>query len=213
MIIARIRAPSSKVIEDELLLRLQICILGAEPLSPKSDARAKGLHYTVKERRYGYECLLCGLLGDIGYIRSSPCKLKDDFVPADEHAKALEIQRKHQEDNDRKMAKELQELWEEETRLEQMLILQQLQHEEMVLEGLLNEQRALNLAERLAEKVASSKAADPNPQVAATNKPVDQPPLEPTPDPTATSVEPPALPIPSEPSTFADGGGAAANSR
>ena len=139
-------------------------ILGDEPLSPQSDARAKGLHYTVKEKRYGYECLICGLLGDIRWIRSSPCHPKDAPVvnpvvpessPHDDlQAKAL------QESQDCEMARELYKLQVEEQELQQVLMLQQLQHEEQMLQALLNEQRALKLAEVAASKALNNSAPE-----------------------------------------------------
>ena len=118
-------------------------ILGDEPLSPQSDARAKGLHYTVKERRYGYECLICGLLGDIRWIRSSPCKPKDE--PVDNHSANPEAS------PDKAAIEALRELELEEQQLEQMVILQQ-DCEEQLLQGLLNEKRALEIAEIAAAK-------------------------------------------------------------
>ena len=122
-------------VELPKMLVLTCMILGDEPLSPQSDARAKGLHYTVKERRYGYECLICGLLGDIRWIRSSPCKPKD--APVDDGIPETGPQEEHHHDmkarqelQDEAMARELHQLQVEEQELQQMLTLQQLEHEE-----------------------------------------------------------------------------------
>ena len=141
------------------MLVITCMILGDEPLSPQSDARAKGLHYTVKERRYGYECLICGLLGDIRWIRASPCKPKDAPVipetgPPEEH----HDMKARQELQDEAMARELHQLQVEEQELQQMLMLQQLEHEEMVLQCLLNEKRALELAEANAARALAKSA-------------------------------------------------------
>ncbi|CAE7819868.1 unnamed protein product, partial [Symbiodinium sp. CCMP2456] len=132
----------------------RVRILLCEPLSPQSDARAKGLHYTVKERRYGYECLICGLLGDIRWIRESPCKPKEDYdaKPKASPDKAAVQAKQWQEQQDLLMATELQRLETEEKELEQLLVLQQLQNEEQLLEGLLQQKRALEIAEDAAAK-------------------------------------------------------------
>ncbi|CAE7362077.1 unnamed protein product, partial [Symbiodinium necroappetens] len=142
--------------------------IGDEPLSPQSDARAKGLHYTVKERRYGYECLICGLLGDIRWIRSSPCKPKDAPDPEASLDKTAMEAKARQEQYDLEMARELYRLQVEEKELEQMLVLQQLENEEQLLQGLLNEKRALEIAE-----LAAAKALKPKPASKPTDVPKD----------------------------------------
>ena len=149
-------------------LILWLCVLArshslGEPLSPQSDARAKGLHYTVKERRYGYECLNCGLLGDISYIKASPCK---PFLTTSPNPQEEAWQ--HQMAMDEKMAQELQQLQQEEAELEQLILLQQLEEEELKLQELLNEQRALAIVEKLEKQRQA-----PNP---SDSKPSDAPP-------------------------------------
>ena len=130
-------------------------ILG-EPLSPMSDARDKGLHYTVKEKRYGYECLICGLLGDIRWIRASPCKPKE--TPSESEPLSDATLKLQQEAQDEQMARELHELQVQEQELQQMLVLQQLENEELLLQGLLNEQRTLDLAEKTAAAALAAQA-------------------------------------------------------
>ena len=138
-------------------------------MSPESDARKRGQHYMVKELRYGFECLICGLLGDISWIRSSPCKPKEVVSPTTtEEVRDLEAveeeKRKAQEEFDRKMAKELHTLQLEEAELQQRLLLQQLEHEEDMLALLLAQQmerevqkKEVELAEKIAREAAGTK--------------------------------------------------------
>ena len=58
--------------------------------------------------------------------------------------------------DDARMAWELYELQKEEHELQQMLYLQELENQELILQGLLNEKRALELAEVAAAKLAEA---------------------------------------------------------
>ena len=153
------------------------------PLSPMSDCRSKGLHYTVKHiresRTAGVECLICGLCGDLDKLKRLPCLAE----PADEEpepavlthaeqaaqdaaavASAESELRRLQEVEDRKAALDLMELQKQEAELEQMVLLHQLETEEIVLQGLLNEQKALALAEAaVAKKLEFSSGSSPEP--------------------------------------------------
>ena len=136
-----------------------------------SDSRAKGLHYTVKDRRSGYACLICGLAGDIRMIRSEEClpgKVNPEKMDMSPTTK--EIQKQTQIEYDEKvaleMARELEQLQAQAMELEQMRILQDLEMEEAQLEGLLQQQRALKL-----QKAAAS--AGLLPAVAAPEKPLE----------------------------------------
>ena len=108
---------------------------------------------------------------------------------------------------DRRMAEELHALQVEEAQLSQHLLLQQLEAEEMILQGLLNEQRALQLAEKYAAKAAKQEASvKPAPAKKAledvpkecTNptslqQPSEQPP-QPSPEASPAAATMPALP-------------------
>ena len=135
-----------------------------------SSCKSKGVHYTVKDARNGFACLLCGLAGDLDMMKSNRCEAceapatKLDFQEAKGEVRGST--RAAQEAMDRKMAWELQhlnnlreleiqeaelrELHKQETEIEQLLTLQELEHEEMLLQALLNEQRALALAEQVS---------------------------------------------------------------
>ena len=128
-----------------------------EPLSPMSLCKSEGRHYTVKfvqgRKCRGVECLLCGLIGDLEFVKSKPCTpspasptptVRDEDVCHD-ISRDEDIARAHQLENDRRMAEELQELAATQAELERLTLLQQLDAEELLLEGLLNEERALNL--------------------------------------------------------------------
>ena len=169
-----------------------VCQLGfaaaGEPLSPISDCRSKGLHYTVKYIRdkhtSGVECLLCGLIGNLDNIKKVPCLPSSspgsvDQVPepavvttggerAVENAEALadaELQfRKLQEMEDRKAALELAELHRQEAELGAMVLLHKLEAEEAELEGLLLQQRQLALAEKTVAKKLLFSDATPEPR-------------------------------------------------
>ena len=148
-------------------------ISGREPLSPQSDAKAKGQHYTVKEFTHGYECLICGLLGDISFIKGSPCKpVPDDLVS---------MTRKFQEESDAKMAQELHALQVEEEYLEQLLVLQQLEQEETLLVALQAKQSALKVD-------AISKALQSGKELNFDHVASDEPANLPDPEPAAVSV-------------------------
>ncbi|CAE7787851.1 unnamed protein product [Symbiodinium necroappetens] len=149
-----------------------------------SDCRAKGLHYTVKHiresRTAGVECLICGLCGDLDKLKRLPCLAE----PADKEpepavlthaeqaaqdaaavASAESELRRLQEVEDRKAALDLMELQKQEAELEQMVLLHQLETEEIVLQGLLNEQKALALAEAaVAKKLEFSSESSPEPK-------------------------------------------------
>ena len=156
-----------------------------EPLSPMSDCRSKGLHYTVKyireKRAAGVECLLCGLIGPLENLKKVACLpcfpesgdnatghvelTQTEQVAQDAEALAsAELQfRKMQEIEDRKCAMELAELQRQEAELEKMVLLQRLEAEEAELQGLLNEQRALAIAEKMIAKKLSFSDVTPEP--------------------------------------------------
>ena len=150
-----------------------------EPLSPMSDCRQKGRHYTVKfiynGRPNGVECMLCGLVGDLEYVRQKPCTPEKTSDKAREeewnkldmdHQLALaaakdELERANSE-LDRQRAIELEQLHKEEANLQQLLLLEQLEVEELALASLLNKQRALRLADKMAREDCG-RDADPKP--------------------------------------------------
>ena len=156
-----------------------------EPLSPMSSCKSKGLHYTVKDERSGFACLLCGLAGDLDMIKSKRCQTceapatKLDFQETNE---APVSTREAQEALDREMAWQLQHLknletleaqeaelkilHKQESEIEQLLTLQQLESEEMVLQALLNEQRALALAEKASRVLEARSPEHHNPAAA-----------------------------------------------
>ncbi|CAE7529160.1 PRX [Symbiodinium sp. CCMP2456] len=150
---------------------LALAILG-EPLSPMSDSRAKGLHYTVKDRRSGYACLICGLAGDIRMIRSEEClpgKVSPERMDMDPTTKSIHRQTQIEFDEKvaREMAKELEQLQAQAVELEQMKILHDLEMEELQLEGLFQQQRALKLHEAATSAAAHKVAPPKSPEVAA----------------------------------------------
>ena len=171
-------------------------------LSPESDARAKGLHYTVKERRHGYECLICGKLGDIAKIRASPCVPPTTPTPSPNAVceKSWEAQQM-QIEHDQRLAQELHDLQVEEESLTQLLLLQQLENEEKVLQELLKQQESLAVAEAYAAaalksgdgKSVSNKAVNPEPHLA---KPTPEEPKTAT---RPTAPEPATIPMAPEP--------------
>ena len=184
-----------------------------EPLSPMSQCKSEGKHYTVKflheSRARGVECLICGLIGDLEYVKSKACTpsptattrepsptatLKDE----DETAFDTDIARAHQEEADRRMAEELAELHATQAELEQLTLLQQLDAEELLLQGLLNEQRALELEKvKAARYKAVCDGLEPNSE---TPKP-----LKPTPEiPKPSSPESSSPSDPSPRVLFAD---------
>ncbi|CAE7754377.1 unnamed protein product [Symbiodinium sp. CCMP2592] len=156
-----------------------------------SDCRSKGLHYTVKnirdKRTAGVECLICGLCGDLDKLKRLPCLaepadkepepavLTCDEKAAQDAAAVASAEsefRRLQETEDRKVALELMELQRQEAELEQMVLLHQLQTEEAVLQGLLNEQRALALAEAaVAKKLEFSHESSPEQKPTEPNHP------------------------------------------
>ena len=150
---------------------LALAILG-EPLSPMSDSRAKGLHYTVKDRRSGYACLICGLAGDIRMIRSESClpgKASPERMDMDPTTKSIHQQAQIEFDEKvaLEMARELEQLQAQAFELEQMKILHDLEMEEVQLEGLLQQQRALKLKEAAASAGLIEVAASKNTEAAA----------------------------------------------
>ena len=181
-----------------------------EPLSPMSQCKSEGKHYTVKfvheSRTRGVECLICGLIGDLEYVKSKACSpsptattrdpsptatLKDD----DEIACDAEIARAHQEECDRRMAAELAELHATQAELEQLSLLQQIETEELLLQGLLNQQKAQELQKikaaaykkRLDEMKPStetSRSENPSPSNPSTEtpRPENPSPANPTPE-------------------------------
>ena len=174
-------------------------------LSPESDARAKGLHYTVKERRHGYECLICGKLGDIAKIRASPCVPPTTPTPSLNAVceKSWEAQQM-QIENDQRLAQELHDLQVEEENLTQLLLLQQLENEEKVLQELLKQQESLAVAEAYAAaalksgdgKSVSNKAVNPMPEEPHVAKPTPEEPKTAT---RPTAPEPATIPMAPEP--------------
>eukprot|EP00439_Symbiodinium_sp_Y106_P081528 s223_g20.t1 len=109
-----------------------------------SLAKARGEHYTVKDRVTGYTCLHCGLGGDIRWIREQECKpspAKVSDSPAETRATTWTPS-----PDEVAQAEALRQLEAEEFELTEMVKLQQLQMEEALLSGLLLEQRALELA-------------------------------------------------------------------
>ena len=139
-------------------------------MSPMSQCKMRGLHYMVRDEVSGFVCLLCGLAGDLDMIKSFKCSSSSCSSPAsspaclekpfmrleaegeDEAASILATQQE-QERKDRKMAEEMAELHRHESELQKMLLLHELETEEALLAGLLNERRALQLAERQATKL------------------------------------------------------------
>ncbi|CAE7666304.1 unnamed protein product [Symbiodinium sp. CCMP2592] len=120
-----------------------------------SDSRAKGLHYTVKDRRSGYACLICGLAGDIRMIRSEEClpgKVPESKMAMSPTTKGIMQQTQIEADEKiaLEMARELEQLQAEAVELEQMKILQDLEMEELELQGLLQQQKALALQQAAA---------------------------------------------------------------
>ena len=120
-----------------------------EPLSPTSDCKSKGLHYTVKRIRnrqtYGVECLICGLTGDLDEVRKQPCTPSPAIERVSEPGSDLE-KRKLEDERSLQMAQELQELEILQAELEQQSLLERLEMEEIELQGLLNQKRAMDLA-------------------------------------------------------------------
>ena len=127
-----------------------------------STCKMRGEHYTVKgvlnNRPHGVECMICGLKGTLEEVRSMPCTPPDtrfngscvrslDMQLTQENQAAADFARKMQEDEDRRSASRLQELELEERELKKLLVLQELEVEEALLAGLLNEKRALQIAE------------------------------------------------------------------
>ena len=126
-------------------------------MSPMSQCKSEGKHYTVKfvqgGKCRGVECLICGLIGDLEFVKGKTCTpspasptptVRDEDVCHDT-SRDEDIARAHQLENDRRMAEELQELAATQAELERLTLLQQLEAEELLLEGLLNQERALHL--------------------------------------------------------------------
>ena len=166
-----------------------------------SSARSQGKHYTVKfmyqNKPRGVECLICGLIGDLEYVKGKACSpsptptVSDDRAATDDGVLSLDIVKSHQEAQDRRMAQELQELQAMQAELEQLHVLQELEAEELLLQGLLNEQRACNLQ---AAKAAAYKA-----QLAVLD-PVKPSPENPSPENPSPENPRPKNPIPENPS-------------
>ena len=59
-------------------------IQGREPLSPRSQAKQRKQHYLVKDRSYGYLCVLCGGNSqDIRELKARQCFALPDLQPLD----------------------------------------------------------------------------------------------------------------------------------
>ena len=154
-------------------------------------------------------CKFCGGSGDLTRSACSRCPDRNLLEAAsDDEAKVEGFRHKqHQEEMDRRMAEELHALQVEEAQLSQHLLLQELEAEEMILQGLLNEQRALQLAEKYAAKAAKQASVKPAPATEALEdvpmesanptflqQPSEQPP-QPSPKASPAAASPlPALP-------------------
>ena len=58
-----------------------------EPASPMSQCKSKGIHYFVKDRRHGFTCLICGMSGDLDFIKRVPCNSAATSPPPESNAK------------------------------------------------------------------------------------------------------------------------------
>ena len=188
---------------------VRLCSLGElrEPLSPMSEARSQGKHYTVKfvhgNKPRGVECLLCGLIGDLDYVKGKVCTPSPTATVSDGCAASedpdmlasLAIVKSHEAEADRRMAEELQELQAVETELVQLHLLQQLDAEELLLQGLLNEQRALNLqAAKAADyrnRLSLLDPVNPSPEKARPENPAPENPAPENPNPENPTPENP----------------------
>ena len=168
------------------MLHVGICTFVAgnlgEPASPMSQCKSKGIHYFVKDRRHGFTCLICGMSGDLDFIKRVPCNSAATSPPPESNAKlcgeeaaraaaaalSLESTKPPQQHlaTDEALAQHLRDLEFEQHELEQMLILQQLEKEEAILAGLVNEQKALATAEKFAQEAVERRQATPAPNPA-----------------------------------------------
>ena len=178
-----------------------------EPISPKSQCKSRGLHYYVRDRRHGFFCEICGIAGDLEFLKSIPCEeqgvhrspktsvpygpgsmSEGDFAMAEAVAATTAEQLKHQDD----MAYELEQLRALEEEQEQLILLETLETEEMILQDLLLQDRALALAEKMNKKDNA-----PRPDL----KRAEPTELEPAPSPDSTRAVPasPVEPVTSMP--------------
>ncbi|CAE7328630.1 unnamed protein product [Symbiodinium sp. KB8] len=77
-------AGESEAGEDDEVMELEDGAPGREPLSPRSQAKQRKQHYLVKDRSYGYLCVLCGGNSqDIRELKARQCFALPDLQPLD----------------------------------------------------------------------------------------------------------------------------------
>ena len=180
-----------------------------------SEARSQGKHYTVKfvhkNQPRGLECLICGLIGDVDYIKGKACTPSPtttasdgDYAATDDRDTNLDILKSHQEAEDRESARHLQELQElqaVQAELEQLHVLQELEAEEILLQGLLNQQRAQALqaaqAAKYKERLSLLDPVEPKPEVPSPENPRTK---NPSPENPRTKNPSPEKPLTKNPS-------------
>ena len=107
-----------------------------------SQAKQRKHHYFVKDTVHGFNCLICGLQGDIESMQAVRCGSKEDRLrelEAQKRSSVVAVENADQIASDLQLAEYLTALEAEQAELEQLYLMQQLEQEEESLRLLLGE--------------------------------------------------------------------------